>query len=106
MSGYNPYLYLESELKNVNSRIQLIRVLLDHFHMFNFLLTNYFLVFNISLIPQEYVASQKIVHRDLAARNVLVASKRSLKITDFGLAREMRGVNEEYVMGPNRLANR
>ncbi|XP_063687363.1 fibroblast growth factor receptor 2-like isoform X3 [Bolinopsis microptera] len=50
----------------------------------------------------EYVASQKIVHRDLAARNVLVASKRSLKITDFGLAREMRGVNEEYVMGPNR----
>ena len=51
---------------------------------------------------QEYVASQKIVHRDLAARNVLVASKRSLKITDFGLAREMRGVNEEYVMGPNR----
>jgi len=50
----------------------------------------------------EYVSSQKIVHRDLAARNVLVASKRSLKITDFGLAREMRGVNEEYVMGPNR----
>ena len=52
--------------------------------------------------PQEYVSSQKIVHRDLAARNVLVASKRSLKITDFGLAREMRGANEEYVMGPNR----
>ena len=51
---------------------------------------------------QEYVAAQKVVHRDLAARNVLVASKRSLKITDFGLAREMRGVNEEYVMGPNR----
>lgn len=48
------------------------------------------------------MASKKIVHRDLAARNVLVASKRSLKITDFGLARETRGVNEEYVMGPNR----
>ena len=61
----------------------------------------HFLVFNFPLF-QEYVSSQKIVHRDLAARNVLVASKRSLKITDFGLAREMRGVNEEYVMGPNR----
>ena len=51
---------------------------------------------------QEYVASCKIVHRDLAARNVLVAGKRSLKITDFGLAREFQGVSEEYVMGPNR----
>ena len=49
------------------------------------------------------MSSQKVVHRDLAARNVLVASKRSLKITDFGLARDMKGVNEEYVMGPNRL---
>ena len=48
------------------------------------------------------MASCKIVHRDLAARNVLVAGKRSLKITDFGLAREFQGVSEEYVMGPNR----
>jgi serine/threonine protein kinase len=42
----------------------------------------------------EYLASLNIVHRDLACRNVLIAKDKLLKITDFGLSRE---VQEVYV---------
>ena len=43
---------------------------------------------------QEYLASLNIVHRDLACRNVLVGEGKILKITDFGLSRE---VEEVYI---------
>ena len=40
------------------------------------------------------MASLSIVHRDLACRNILVGDDKKLKITDFGLSRE---VEEVYV---------
>ena len=45
---------------------------------------------------QEYLASLKIVHRDLACRNVLIAKDKLLKITDFGLSREVQVHTHTY----------
>ncbi|KAL5517022.1 hypothetical protein EMCRGX_G002487 [Ephydatia muelleri] len=49
----------------------------------------------------EYLASLNIVHRDLACRNVLIGANKQLKITDFGLSREVEEVYE--VKGKSRL---
>ena len=43
----------------------------------------------IYLIFQEYLARKNLVHRDLAARNILVGSEHNVKISDFGLARQV-----------------
>ena len=36
---------------------------------------------------QEFLAALSVVHRDLACRNVLVADRKVLKISDFGLSK-------------------
>ncbi|XP_033109429.1 uncharacterized protein LOC117110746 [Anneissia japonica] len=41
----------------------------------------------------EYIASQRCVHGDLAARNVLVDEDLVVKITDFGLSRDVYASN-------------
>lgn len=35
------------------------------------------------------ISVRQLVHRDLAARNVLVAEGRKMKISDFGLSRDV-----------------
>lgn len=44
-----------------------------------------------------YLGENNIVHRDLAARNILVAAVDLVKISDFGLARQV-GYNGYYAV--------
>ena len=37
----------------------------------------------------QYLSDMKLVHRDLAARNVLVATGKVIKVSDFGLTRDV-----------------
>lgn len=37
----------------------------------------------------EYLESKNCIHRDLAARNCLIGTKDLLKISDFGMSREV-----------------
>ena len=37
----------------------------------------------------EYLESKNCIHRDLAARNCLIGTKDILKISDFGMSREV-----------------
>ena len=47
-----------------------------------------------------FLGENQIVHRDLAARNILVVSEHLVKISDFGLARQM-GNNGYYIVQQN-----
>ena len=48
---------------------------------------------NLNSYIKEYLSGIEIIHRDLACRNVLVGYQKLLKITDFGLSREVEESN-------------
>ncbi|KAL6118592.1 tnk1 [Pungitius sinensis] len=50
----------------------------------------------------DYLETRRFIHRDLAARNVLLASRETVKIGDFGLMRGLSQETDHYVMSANR----
>ncbi|CAI4222382.1 unnamed protein product [Auanema sp. JU1783] len=51
----------------------------------------------------EFMAARKIVHRDLAARNVLVAANFVMKVSDFGLSKDVKYNDYYRKKGKERL---
>lgn len=53
----------------------------------------------------HFLAINKIIHRDLAARNILLCEDYTVKISDFGLAKDVEtyGNNEYYKKSKKRL---
>ena len=49
----------------------------------------FFLFFPLPLSIQNHLAENNLVHRDLAARNVLVGRDNKIKVSDFGLMRQI-----------------
>ncbi|KAM9717984.1 non-receptor tyrosine-protein kinase TNK1 isoform 1-T2 [Menidia menidia] len=50
----------------------------------------------------EYLETRRYIHRDLAARNVLLASRDTVKIGDFGLMRGLNQDRDHYVMSAHK----
>ncbi|GLH08284.1 Tyrosine-protein kinase receptor torso [Gryllus bimaculatus] len=51
----------------------------------------------------EFLASNRIVHRDLAARNVLVCADKTMKISDFGLSKDVYERNVYHMKRDSKL---
>lgn len=49
------------------------------------------------------MASLHVLHRDLAARNVLVCENRTIKVSDFGLSRDVYRDNVYYKTSSGKL---
>ncbi|XP_077445070.1 non-receptor tyrosine-protein kinase TNK1 isoform X2 [Stigmatopora argus] len=50
----------------------------------------------------DYLETRRFIHRDLAARNVLLASRDTVKLADFGLMRGLSRDVDHYVMSAHR----
>ncbi|XP_041364044.1 proto-oncogene tyrosine-protein kinase receptor Ret-like [Gigantopelta aegis] len=51
----------------------------------------------------EYISIMKLIHRDLAARNILVAEDNLVKISDFGLSRDVYEADTYLKMSKGRI---
>lgn len=50
----------------------------------------------------DFLSNNRIVHRDLAARNILINEAKSVKICDFGLAKDVHSYGGYVYARPSR----
>lgn len=71
-------------------------------HQYEFPLLRLWLFANQIVAGMDYLETRRFIHRDLAARNVLLASRETVKIGDFGLMRGLSQERDHYIMSAHR----
>ncbi|XP_043360276.1 receptor-type tyrosine-protein kinase FLT3 isoform X2 [Dermochelys coriacea] len=90
----------EEEIKYINGRVYPVYEEED----FNMLTFEDLLCFSYQVAKgMEFLESKLCIHRDLAARNVLVTCGKVVKISDFGLARDIMNDSNYVIRGNARL---
>ncbi|XP_036968784.1 non-receptor tyrosine-protein kinase TNK1 isoform X3 [Acanthopagrus latus] len=69
---------------------------------YEFPLLRLWLFANQIVAGMDYLETRRFIHRDLAARNVLLASRETVKIGDFGLMRGLSQERDHYIMSAHR----